>query len=323
MELVQTPPAKFAQRMLERYSLYPPVDVRSMLERYAEVIDAAIPIPGIDGVCLNLKVPGKKVRVVINSENPPLRRRFTEAHELGHVIIPWHRGTIVDHVNPEHVEEKDEYWAFEDEANQFAAELLMPSAWLAQLLGSTSDLSVCHARICRECEVSAHAAYIRMSALLPPNIVFISEKGGEVEFSGRTIGTLASLPSWGSSFDAGAYRYSINHYSTSLGNRKLHWWQLPDKIEAVATDPRPWREILDDIVNDIGVPDDDRKWFKMSVNGILSAANSAMKRNGTHTKDAVIAACLQRFNDRNSLTAFVDHPEFMEFVIKRAEELTA
>ncbi|SCK09016.1 ImmA/IrrE family metallo-endopeptidase [Vogesella sp. LIG4] len=323
MAVVSTAPSKFAQRLIERDSLSPPIDVRSLLERYAEVIDASIPISGIDGVCLDLKVPGKPTRVIINSENPPLRRRFTEAHELGHVIIPWHRGTIVDHLNPDRIEEKDEYWTFEEEANQFAAELLMPSAWLDRLLASTSDLSVCHAHICHECQVSAHAAYIRMSALLPPHIVFIAEKGGKVEFSGRTLGTLASTPPWGDTFDANAYRYATHHYVTSQGARRLHWWQLPDRVEATAISPRPWRDILDTIVADIGIPDDDRKTFKMSVNGILSAANGAMKRRSMHTKDAVIAACLQRFSDRSDLTAFVDHPDFMDFVIKRAEELTA
>ncbi|WP_374566176.1 ImmA/IrrE family metallo-endopeptidase [Ideonella sp.] len=293
-----------------------------MLERYADVVDAGIPIAGVDGVCLNLKVPGKRPRVVINSANPPLRRRFTEAHELGHIVIPWHRGTIVDHLDPEHVEAKDDYWLFEEEANQFAAELLMPSDWLEGLLESTPDLSQCHKCLSEECEVSALAAARRLSSVLPPNIVFIAEKNGEVEFSGRTPGTLAKVPAWQSMFDPGVFRYATGHHTSVTGTRRLHWWTLPDKVAGVTTDPRPWREILDEMVTDIGVPPDDQKRFKMSVNGVVAAANSAMKQRGTHTAPAVIAACLQRFHDRNDLTGIAAHPSFMDFVSKRASELT-
>jgi hypothetical protein len=315
-------PVRFAQRLTAKYELTLPVDVRAMLERYADVVEAPIPIRGVDGVCLNLKVPGKKPRVVLNSANPPLRKRFTEAHELGHIVIPWHRGTIVDHLDPEHVESSDDYWLFEDEANQFAAELLMPSSWLADLIESTSDLSRAHKRICDRCEVSALAASRRLSSLLPENIVFVCEKEGEVEFSGRTEGTLANVPSWKARFDAASFAYATSHFVSTLGTRRLHWWALPDKVNETSDDPRPWREILDAIVEDIGVDVDDRKRFKMSVNGVLSAANSAVKQHGPHTTASVTAACLQRFHDRDDLRSFAGHPHFMDFVIKRATELT-
>ena len=183
---VVTVPEKFAQRVSERYSLKPPVDVRAMLHRYAEVIDARIPILGVDGVCLNLKTPGKKTRVVINASNPLLRRRFTEAHELGHIIIPWHKGTIVDHLDPSHHVAGDDYWTFEDEANQFAAELLMPSAWVKDAVSAERDLAELHRSISSECQVSALAASRRLTTFLPRNVAFICEKGGEVEFSGKT-----------------------------------------------------------------------------------------------------------------------------------------
>ena len=322
MEVADGPPVRFAQRISERYFLKPPVDVRAMLERYADVVDAAIPIPGVDGVCLDLKVPGKRPRVVINSSNPPNRVRFTEAHELGHIVIPWHRGTIVDFLDLELVGEKGDYWVFEQEANQFAAELLMPSLWMAKLLTSTKDLSTCHRRVCERCEVSPLAASRRLEPLLPPNIVFVSEKGGKVEFSGRTTGTHASTPAWGSTFDHKSFQYAASHSVSTFGNRELHWWVLPDDITGEAKDARPWREILDAIVEDLNVEVDERPRFKKSVNGVLAAANSAVKQRGSHTTSAVIAACVQRFHDRSDLFGIADHPSFMDFVIKRATELT-
>lgn len=320
--IVLTVPAKFAKRLAEVYKLTPPVDVRSLLRQYADVVDAVISIKGVDGVCLNLKVPGKRARVVINSSNHRLRRRFTEAHELGHIVIPWHWGTIVDHLDPNHIEAKGEYWVHEDEANQFAAEILMPSGWLSRLLTSTQDLSECHVRLCHDCEVSAQAAAKRLSSQLPPNIIFVSERGGMVEFSGRTSGTLASAPIWGVPFEPSIFHYADLHQVSVFGHRRLHWWTLPHEIKCSTTDLRPWREVLDAITADLDVPLEKRKRFKMSVNGVLSLANSTVKREGTHTAEAVVAACLQRFNGRDDLFGIANHPNFMDFVIKRAEELT-
>lgn len=322
MELTLGAPARFAQRLTAKYKLTLPIDVRAILERYSDVVEAVIPIKGVDGVCLNLKVPGKRPRVVINSSNPPLRRRFTEAHELGHIVIPWHKGTIVDHLDPEHVESSDDYWVFEEEANQFAAELLMPSSWMLDLLESTPDPSKAHKQTCEQCNVSALAASKRLSSLLPKNMVFVCEKDGEVEFSGKTKGTLANAPFWKTTFDADSFTYATQHFISNIGARRLHWWTLPDKVNEVSNDPRSWRAILDAIVEDIGVPVDDQKRFKASVNGVLAAANSAVRQRGSHTAASVVAACMQRFHDRDDLRSFAEHPNFMDFVVKRASELT-
>jgi len=293
-----------------------------MLLRYAEVIDARIPIAGVDGVCLNLKTPGKATRVVINSSNPPLRRRFTEAHELGHIIIPWHKGTIVDHLDLSGSGVGDAYWRFEDEANQFAAELLMPSGWMAAAVEKVPNLARLHRKISVECEVSPLAASRRLSAMLPPNIAFVCERSGEVEFSGRTESTLVNVPNWGQAFDSHLYEHAESHFVAAMEDRSLHWWVFPAGVAATAVDDRPWREVLDQIVQDLGVATHDRVRFKMSINGVLSAANSAVKRQGRHTKEALVAACIQRFNDRQDLHDFSHHPLFLDFAVKRAQELT-
>lgn len=61
----------------------------------------------IDGI--TLRPPGMKPVVVLNSDRPADRKRFSLAHEYGHVVL---------HAFP--------YEAMEMEANEFAAELLMP-----------------------------------------------------------------------------------------------------------------------------------------------------------------------------------------------------
>lgn len=61
----------------------------------------------IDGV--TLRPPGMRPVVVPNRNRPADRKRFSLAHEYGHVVL---------HAFP--------YDAMEKEANEFAAELLMP-----------------------------------------------------------------------------------------------------------------------------------------------------------------------------------------------------
>jgi Zn-dependent peptidase ImmA (M78 family) len=77
------------------------------------------------------RLEGKSV-IGVNLRHPPNRRRFTIAHEIGHLML---------HADEIHIDEgfpfafRDEISSLakdpaEIEANQFAAELLMPEAWL-------------------------------------------------------------------------------------------------------------------------------------------------------------------------------------------------
>lgn len=71
------------------------------------VVDGDFGDADIDGV--TLRPPGMKPVVMLNRRRPADRRRFSLAHEYGHVVL---------HPYP--------YDGMEQEANEFAAELLMP-----------------------------------------------------------------------------------------------------------------------------------------------------------------------------------------------------
>jgi len=96
---VDRPEVRIARRLVERLALTPPVNIKSLVRSYADLSFRHIPEPGVDGICLNLKVPGKRPKVVVNSGNPTTRKRFTLAHELGHILIPWHLGSIIDNLD--------------------------------------------------------------------------------------------------------------------------------------------------------------------------------------------------------------------------------
>jgi Zn-dependent peptidase ImmA (M78 family) len=85
-----------------------------------------------EGLAGFLYLTGPFGRVFVNADDPVPRRRFTAAHELGHVIL--HRTTMGGKVSfgdsPATVVEveDDTAAAMERQANRFAAELLMPAS---------------------------------------------------------------------------------------------------------------------------------------------------------------------------------------------------
>ena len=317
------PMHNLARRVVEKYSLPVPIDVKSLVERYAELAFESIPVGGVDGISLNLKIPGKTTRVIVEKSAPPARQRFTLAHELGHILIPWHVGTIVDQIDPDLADVSSDYWRMEVEANTFAAELLMPHSWIEKLIGDISNLADLHRAISETCDVSAESAGIRLMQFLPKNIVYASERDGLVEFSGRTEGTLAGKLNRGDRFPCRIFDYNKQHYVSEINRSRLHWWLLPDSIQldVDVTDDRSWREILDIILLDIGIPDSETPSVKASINGIIGYANSECKRRNESNVGSIVSACIQRFHDRHEFASLVQHADFDVFLYKRVQDL--
>lgn len=323
MGVVEGPAVNLARRVIEKYSLKPPVDINALIKKHAELIILDIPMNGVDGVTLNLKISGKYPKVILSNSMPQFRQRFTLAHELGHILIPWHTGNIIDVVNEGESPEADSYWQTEAEANSFAAELLMPRDWIINLISDRStDYAKVHGLISEKCEVSLLAAAIRFKEILPSNLIYACEHANAVEFSGKTNGTIANALGWGSAFPKKPFAYCEKHYTAIIGKRVLHWWLLPKTISIKVTDDRGWREILCHILNDLGVTDtDELKKLKSSINGVFAYANSSAKRQDNYSVDTVISACVQRFSDKDGFEEFVSHQDFQAFIVDRVNAI--
>lgn len=323
MGIMLSPEARLARMVVRKYSLLPPVDIQALVNMYARLSFTHIPFPGVDGISLNLKSPGA-THVIVNNNCSRLRQRFTMAHELGHILIPWHVGAVViDHVDPVGPDQPRNWstkdWVMENEANSFAAELLMPHSWIQDLISVTPDLSEAHRVVSSECKISALSSAIRLSQLLPDKIVYASVKNGKVEFSGRTNGTIASPLDWGIDFPSDAFNYSEQHYVSTVSGRSLHWWKLPQEIHIDTSDERSWKEILDGILHEICDNEDDIAQYKKSINGVIGYANSTCREKSNI--DAVVSACVQRLRDLPSYHAVVEHDDFLTFIRKRAGDI--
>jgi Zn-dependent peptidase ImmA (M78 family) len=313
--------SNFARRLVEKYGLEPPIDIEHLVSKYADLKFADIPFDGADGISLNLKVIGKTTRVIVNQNMPAARQRFTMAHELGHVIIPWHVGTIIDHLDPEKAGETGHYWEVEEEANTFGAALLMPQNFIDELVAEENNLARVNLIITKECEVSPIASAIRLSSFMASNVIYAYERNNVVEFSGKSTGTIASPLNWGSEFPDEPYDYAVSHFQKVLNGGVIHWWVLPSEIHFDIEDDRSWRDILNGMVNDIGVDPSLVQKFKSSVNGVVAYANGSCKKSDSYTVGSVVSASVQRFKDRGGFESFVLHPDFKAFLVKKAQEL--
>lgn len=88
---------------------------------------------------------GSRTIMGINSRNSPKRQRFTMAHELGHWLLHDGKPLIIDQsimINKRDDVSSQATDAEEIEANQFAAEFLMPTNFIAQALDREMKLGV-------------------------------------------------------------------------------------------------------------------------------------------------------------------------------------
>lgn len=310
--------SNFAITLHSRHSLTPPICVESIVNQYAELIFAEIPIDGVDGITLNLKVKDVKSKVIVNSNNHKVRQRFTLAHELGHLIIPWHIGNIIDSLNTPEDLAYNSHWQIENEANIFASEFLMPTDWVKSAIQMHKNLSNLHSFIADSCDVSLQAAAIKLTPLLPPNIVFAVTKGNIVKYSGKTDGTFASAPQRDCDLQSNLYSYALNYYSKKTQKQVLHWWELPNTMSIVSTDTRPWRVILAEIIEDL--PEYSNK--KTSINGIIAGINGRKKSsNLAYSVETLTSSLIQRFNNDKTYINLINHPKFESFLYQRIKEL--
>lgn len=320
MGIALSPVEKIARKILLKHNITKPSNIDALALKYAEVLYRKIPIENVDGISLNLKLPGKKPVIIVNSLCKNARSKFTLAHELGHVIIPWHIGTIVDNIYQTSVHSQIQYFIQEQEANSFAAEILMPARWMEQLITEKIDLAELHNLIKNQADVSAQAAAIRILNFMPKNVFYVATENSIVVHSSRSNGSNLLLPENNIQFDKYNIQYVENYTHTTQKGIVYHWYKLNNEIEINSdNDLRTWREILDSIILEIYPPNEHAK-IKQSINGILASANDTLIRsNESYDIPSLTSTCIFRIN-RSDFETFCRHKDFELFISKRVRD---
>lgn len=172
---------KRASNLYKKYELSVPVDLDTILQKRHIEISYEENQVGIDGLCQLQKIPPK---IILNSEiNFEPRQRFTLAHEIGHICIPWHTGVDLCSLDDPYVKIQEQRMVNtqELEANTFASELLMPTEWLKQTFElDTDDLSDLVRQISKAAKTSFMACFYALENVLPAgNLFFVKKETNE------------------------------------------------------------------------------------------------------------------------------------------------
>lgn len=145
------------------------------VERLASLLGATIryePFEGDLSGMVHRRADGRAV-IGINSLQPTVRKRYTIAHELGHLLLHADDEFHVDERNPIGFRTSASSLGTDDkeiEANQFAAELLVPREFISRDVAALLDTSRQHLEdfieeFATRYQVSVQTMTIRLSKL--------------------------------------------------------------------------------------------------------------------------------------------------------------
>ena len=313
-----TPEQRIALRLLGGAA--PPVDVDAIARQVADVEYDSIPTRA-DAVLLHASRQRTRPLIILDAGRPEVRVRFTLAHELGHIAIPWHIGEIAYHQDWSGRFGNYEHREMEAEANRFASEILMPGPWVDRIVERSSTPSEMFAEV-RSARVSGQAAAIALLRHLPTGYVLAQadRETAAVTMSGKSAGTLAVPPSEGRLVDKSFYKASqAQHEAVTDRTSIYHWWRFPS--EGAVIEPSHQissRELLERIYGDLGIAGEDKKKLDYRISGIVGSANSRLGKIPWRQRYAVLN---QAFAGRSGLPP-LEHPDFDTFLALRAKEIS-
>jgi Zn-dependent peptidase ImmA (M78 family) len=314
---------RLAATLVRRLELAPPVDIRGVADRFAIVEEDAIP-GTCDGLAIGLT--HARPRIIVKPTGNSRRQRFTLAHELGHVLLPWHTGSnLACLARPG---ELGGYRASqaETEANRFAAELLVPQSWLNDLVSEhgVEELSSLMQAI-EQAEVSAHVASLKLAGVLPPGFGFaLVDAAKTVELVGQSPGMNLPLPDRGERLQSASLdRLAVHREIVEYAGRRVIWWSFHEaEVRDRAEDARSAKEDLTEVVSRHSRDEQERKSIYGRISSVIGAANSQAEHDGRTGAAELHARFRSRFAVKRDLPDGLPiDPDFLRWLERRAAEL--
>jgi hypothetical protein len=235
-------------------------------------------------------------------------------------LIPWHVGTIFCHTDINYVYGDDTYRQNEQEANDFASELLINSDWIHSVISNYDLLNAFH--ILRKANVSDQAIIIKIQNHLPFNsAIALCE-------SGDKIISLAENLRIHKLFDKSSLsllrNILINHTQTivkSSGGRNVILFQDMDFISEklkkdfnnLISKSENEKDILLEILKSKGKLEQSAK-----INGIIGHANSSYPFATDYEFYLIL---IKTFVYREIINDFVSDSRFNKYCALKAKSL--
>lgn len=228
---------KMASRLRQTHHLTLPVDLERLAALERIQVKTFHSQSGIDGYA---DLDCDKPVIYINAEQPyQRRRRFTMAHEIGHVQIPWHTDAtrcVTDDPSV-YIQKRKKIDSQEYEANVFASELLIPSDWLAEAVSRMTDLDTLLSQVVTQTNASVMACLYALEHVLPAgHVIFAATEAMEYWKSFRSGNTLSSRAGCRDPFTL-ADRICLDKEEFTRGSYRIRSYRLlpcpgPDRIRS-------------------------------------------------------------------------------------------
>ncbi|MGW7141140.1 ImmA/IrrE family metallo-endopeptidase [Streptomyces xanthophaeus] len=270
-------------------------------------------------------------RVFVRNGLPPFRERFTLAHELAHIELAWHVGTVNCQVDAATI--GGEYslatvaGTQEREANEFASRILAPDRWLAPLVKNQCFFGRSNMQSTLDtlalAEMSAQAGLIALSRHLLPGHAFITDQAFAVS---RGTPWPGSAPLGEVEIEQYLERSVIVEEFTHQG-RKVLWAQTSEFTEpaelAIPTQRNsdesrtPHQVLLACCSRAFG--EESAATKAMSINGVVGGMTSDSDLDWHES--AIISVVRQRIAEKVELRKVLDDYEFPLYLKMRAQTI--
>jgi len=311
------PEESLALRWAQRLHLSYPIDIRTVINSFAIVIEEHLPILA-DAILVNSPVKSSKPIVFLAAALDERRKSFTLAHELGHIVIPWHIGSFActpfDLDGSLNLSKYATYIELEREANRFAVQILMPRSFLATLIDDLGDPATV-VEFLQRSNISKVAASIRLIKLLPPGYMFVQlTSDHQIDKVSKSRDTFWELPEVGeldytSLESRGVGVHKFDGLNTLVW---LNWNSVSHERETIQieeTSLEIFARILDDVGNYGNI--------QQRVAGVVGAAKNTALRTGVD----LYTVLRERFDNRDWFGEIIHHEDFDKFLLTKAREL--
>nr|WP_246497651.1 ImmA/IrrE family metallo-endopeptidase [Sphaerisporangium rubeum] len=291
--------------LVERHGLKPPVNIEQVLREYSDVEQHEW-TQDCDGFAIfggNQSRP----RVYIKANVPARRKRFTFAHELGHIVCYWHTGKKCASIpNPGGAALGTE----EAEANSFASHILLPDSFLAQFQDQYLPAPEILDAVA-QADVSASAGILALRRVLLPGYVFLVPG-----LDHAVVSTGTYVPPGAEDYSQLA-KFSGRHpHQGSL----IRWYQLsvteplPATLQTSVTTTEMLRRALT-----AARPEENVSSLMKQINGVVGG--TLTRTRATVSAETIFAALEQRFRNNPLYEDLMATDEFRRYLRQKSVDV--
>ncbi|MCJ0980959.1 ImmA/IrrE family metallo-endopeptidase [Rhodococcus sp. ARC_M12] len=238
------------------------------------------------------------------------RRRFTIAHEVGHLVIPWHVGTLAgcdtgSDFDASRTRSESRTAAQESEAQKFAGALLLPYSVAADAFASSTAQRALEELA--KSGMSAEAFCLSITRYLLPGFVFTVEGENKYWSPGSNRANASEI-------DEHAHETG----SFTVSGREVQYYRLASRSEpaqSVDDDIRTDTELLRAAVSLGGGTAEEQEARRMSLNGVVAGKLSLLR---TYSPDSTYSMLMYHIGQKPDIPArIIESAEFERYLWRR------